>query len=134
MIFRASTPEDFLYMSEHCKYRRSEIKQLDAIDEICTLEDNGFPILVGGFRQINDATAWCWMDLAEGVNIRQAYRVIKEWIELYIESNDIKRLQAFVRVDFEQAIRTVKHLGFKKESIMKNFFRDCDAYLFVRIL
>ena len=83
---------------------------------------------------MNLTTAWCWVDMLSHEDIRTSYRLIKEWIDDFAAAHELKRLQAYVECDFEEAIRLVKHLGFEKESIMKNFMNDKDAYMFVRIL
>lgn len=136
MRLRKPTPEDLEYMSEHCLNRKRETKQLDAIDELVTLEHEGKPLLIGGFRMITTSTAWCWIDISDeiGGNLIQSYRVIKEWIELFIKERDLTRLQSFVRTDFDAAIRLVEHLGFKQESKMPNFYRDGDAFMYVRLI
>lgn len=135
MIFRESTKEDFEYMTEHSINKKVDRKQLSCVDYAYTLEHESKPLMVGGFRMIVPSTAWCWVDLGKdaGKNITVVYRVIKEWIDEFIKSKNIKRLQAFVRTDYPQAEKLVQHLGFHKESIMKNFFCNEDAYMYVRI-
>jgi len=134
MKLRLPVAEDFEYMTEHCINRSREFKQLDAIDELVTLEHDGIPLLVGGFRMINSSTAWCWIDMSDDVssNLIPVFRVIKGWIDMFIKERDLTRLQSFVRTDFDAAIRMVEHLGFKRESTMKDFFRDGDAFMYTR--
>ncbi len=134
MNFRETIPADFEFMSHHSINKGVDRKILDCIDYVFTLEDN-VPLAIGGFRMINTTTAWCWIDLSDeaGKHLVKVYRVIKEWIDEFAESHKIKRLQAFVRTDFEEAERLVKHLGFEKESIMENFFGSKDAYMYVRL-
>ena len=134
MNFRETIPADFEFMSHHSINKDVDRKILDCVDYVFTLEDD-VPLAIGGFRMINTTTAWCWIDLSDeaGKHLVKVYRVIKEWIDEFAESHKIKRLQAFVRTDFEEAERLVKHLGFKKESIMENFFGEENAYLYVRL-
>lgn len=136
MIFRKTMTQDLLYMTEHCANRKIERTQLDTIDYISTLEHEGIPLIVGGFRMITTTTAWCWIDLSDeaGKYIIQVYRVIREWINQFVKSHGIKRLQSFIRTNYPEAIRLVEHLGFEKESTMKHFFGDEDAYMYVRLI
>ncbi len=124
MIFREAINEDFDVMP------KSEL--VEYVNHVYTLEDNGKPIMVGGFRMINKTSAWCWVELGDtDGHITTMYRTIKEWIDAFIEIHEIERLQAFVRMN-DKAIRLVEHLGFQKESIMKNFFGDEDAFMYAR--
>ena len=132
MEFRETTEVDLAYMSES-KSRGIQTKSPDRTDYVYTLE-NGKPIMIGGFRLVNLTTAWCWVDVLSHEDIRVSYRLIKEWIDDFAQVHKLKRLQAYVECDFDEAIRMVKHLGFEKESIMKNFMGDKDAYMFARIL
>ena len=136
MIFRTAIPQDYEYMSVHCANRRTEIKQLDAIDYIYALEHKGKPLMVGGFRFVTPTTAWCWIDLSDELDghLIPTYRVIKEWINEFAKDHEIKRLQAFVRTDFPEAEKMMRHLGFGRESTMKNFFGDDDGYMYVRVI
>ena len=63
-----------------------------------------------------------------------SFRVIREGIDQFCKNQNIRRLQAYVECDFPQAIRMVQHLGFEKESIMKNFMGNNDAFMYVRTL
>ena len=115
MIFRESTKEDFDFVADH-SVSRGKVHP-DCIDYIYTLEHEGIPLGIGGFKLMNYDTAWCWVDLtdASGCHIRSVYRVVKEWIDEFMEEKHLTRLQATVECDFEEAIRMVQHLGFKKE-------------------
>ena len=134
MEFREVQQSDIDYMTHNSI--NGDLKQLRAIDYIYTLEHNGIPLLVGGFRLITDTTAWCWVDISHeaGNHTVTMYRTIKEWINNFVETHNIKRLQAFTRPDSEESIRMLKHLGFKPESAMVGFFEDGDALLFVRLI
>ena len=70
--------------------------------------------------------------LANG-HIVMCYRVIKEWTNVFVKEHKIRRLQAYIECDFPEAIRIVRHLGFKRESTMPNFVGDKPAYLYSRI-
>ena len=135
MIFRAAIDDDFTYLASHSINTKADRKQFETIDYNFTLEHEGNPLAMGGFRMIVPTTAWCWIDLTHdaGKNIRTVYRVTIEWMNQFAKDNNIKRLQAFIRMDSPEAIRLAQHLGFSMESIMKNFYGDDDAYLYTRI-
>ena len=137
MNFREAIQSDLDYLADHSVSRGIQSKQPSAIEYLYTLEHEGVPLGVGGFRLINLTTAWCWVNLSDKMkhgHVIPTYRVIKEWIEMFTKEHGIKRLQAYVEVDFPEAIRMVEHLGFEQESIMKNFVGDKDAAMFVRII
>jgi len=133
--FRQATQSDIEYMAENSINKAVDRKQLDVIDYVYTLEDK-IPLLVGGFRMITPTTAWCWIDVSKDGRKRivKSYRVIKEWIDKFAKNHEIKRLQAFIRTDYPEAIRLIEHLGFEKESTMKDFFGDSSAYMYVRLI
>ena len=136
MEFRETTKEDLEFAENHTISRGIQKHSPEQIDYCYTLEHEGKPLMIGGFSMINRTTAWCWVDITDesGKNIIRIYRIIKEWIDQFCKDHKLIRLQAYVECDFDEAIRMVKHLGFKKESIMANFMGDKDAYMFVRIL
>ncbi len=124
------------FIANHSVSRGIQKRCPEQIEYCYTLEHEGKVLGIGGFRLINITTAWAWLDMTDlaGEYIVVCYRVIKEWIDIFVEEHGIKRLQAYVECDFEEAIRMVKHLGFHKESVMENFTGDKDAFMFVRIL
>ena len=136
MKFRETTQEDIDYVSNHSISRGIFKHQPEQTDYIYTLEHDDKPLGVGGFRLINQSTAWCWVDLTHqsGNHIISVYRVIKEWIDIFSEEHKLRRLQCYVEQDFEDARRMVQHLGFHKESIMKNFMGSKDADMYVRLI
>jgi RimJ/RimL family protein N-acetyltransferase len=136
MIFREAQEDDLDYISYHSASRGIQSKCPEQIDYLYTLEHENEPLGVGGFRLINHTTAWCWVDLSEGAHkhIIATYRVIKEWIDTFAEAHKLRRLQAYVEEDFPEAIRMVEHLGFERESTMKNFIEDKSCYMYARIL
>lgn len=135
MEFRETTQEDLDFMANHSVSRGIAKYQPECIDYVYTLEHKGKPLGIGGFRLINRTTAWAWVDMTDlaGSHIVTFYRTMKEWIDKFVEEHQLKRLQAYIECDFPEAIRMVKHLGFKWESDMKNFMDDRDAYMYIRI-
>ena len=134
MRFRESKPEDFVYMAEHSMNKTVDRKDFETVDYTYTLEHDGNPLCLGGFRMIVPTTAWCWIDLTKEAteNMYTPYRVICEWMETFTKDMKIKRLQAFVR-DIPHHIRLVEHLGFHLEGKMKNFYGDEDGLLYRRL-
>ena len=136
MEFRETTQEDLDFVADNSISRGIQKKCPEQIDYMFTLEHEGKPLGVGGFRVINPTTAWCWTDWTHltGKHLVTSYRTVKEYIDIFAKEHKLKRLQAYVECDFTEAIRMVEHLGFTKESTMKNFIGDKDAFMFVRIL
>ncbi|MHC4891046.1 MAG: N-acetyltransferase [Planctomycetota bacterium] len=136
MEFRETIQEDLDFMADHSVSRGIAKYQPECIDYCYTLEHEGKPLGIGGFRLINKTTSWCWVDMSDsaGKHIPTCYRVIKEWIDKFVEEHQLKRLQAYVECDFPEAIRMVQHLGFEWESNMENFMGDKDAFMYRRLI
>lgn len=134
MNFRKMTQPDVDFVKEHSISRGIVGKQPESIDYGYTLEHEGKVLGIGGFRLINMTTAWAWTNWTHLAreHLVVAYRTVKEWLEIFAKEHNLKRLQAYVEVDFEEAIRMVTHLGFHKESTMLNFVGNQSAYLYVR--
>ncbi len=111
-------------------------KQPDTIDFSYCLEEDGKILGIGGIRLITPTVAWAWVNMAEyndsAYVIANRVLAMREWMEKLVQEHGIKRLQAYVDVNFSEAIRLVEHLGFQCESIMKKFIGDGDAWMFVK--
>ena len=59
MKFRESTDEDIDFMVNHSINQQVDRKEIGSIDYTYTLEHEGVPLVVGGFRMITTTTAWC---------------------------------------------------------------------------
>lgn len=136
MEFRETTLADYDYMAEHSESGGIQKHEPDQLVYMTTLDDDGVILGYGGFRLINQYTAWCWVDFtADGKKKAVTmYRAIKEWIDLFADKHGLKRLQAYVDPEYEAAIRLVEHLGFKKESTMENFLGDRHASMYKRCI
>lgn len=134
MKLRPMTESDVEFMANHSVSRGIFSKMPEEIDVSVTLEHDDKVLCVGGISMINCTTAWCWLDLSEesGKYIVIVYRLVKEWLDDVVEQKGIKRLQAYVEIGFEEAERTMHHLGFEWEFRMKNFVGDKPADLYVR--
>jgi RimJ/RimL family protein N-acetyltransferase len=134
MNFREATKEDFDFVADH-SVSRGKVHP-ESISFSYTLEHEGHPLCIGGFQLMNYDTAWCWIDITDiaGNHTVAMYRVIRDWIDSFVEEHRLSRIQATVECDFDAAISMVQHLGFKKESIMKRYVNNKDAFLYVRLV
>jgi len=135
MLFRETTQQDLGYMKDNSVSRGILNKQPERTDFCYSLEHEGILLGIGGIRLINLTTAWCWVDMTADAKKHTiiVYRVIKEWMDKLVEEKGLKRLQAYIALDFPEAIRMIQHLGFHKEGILKNFIGNKDASLYVNL-
>ena len=133
MNFREAIQDDFDFVADH-SVSRGKVHP-ERVDYVYTLEHDGQPLCIGGFKLMNYDTAWCWIDITDiaGSHTVAMYRVIRDWIDSFVEEHGLTRIQATVEIDFTEAIRMVKHLGFKKESIMESYVGGKDAFMYVRL-
>lgn len=126
MIVRETIQQDINYMADHSISRGVFKYQPKQTEFVYTLEHENKVLGVGGIRLINSTTGWCWIDISVEIknHLQIFYRVVKEWMLELVEEKGIKRLQAYIEPDFEEAIRMAQHLGFEKESILENFLPD----------
>ena len=134
MLFREATKEDLEYVARYSVSRGNK-EYPDTIDYIYTLENQGVVLGVGGFKLLNENTAWVWLDFTPEarVQIRIVYHVIVEWMQIFVKNHGLRLLMAAVRPLFTEAIMTIEHLGFHKEATMPNFFGDQSAHLYLRL-
>lgn len=114
--------------------RHSYKKPVTPVDYLYALDDDGDILMVGGFRVITDATAWCWVDIsAKGLHkIYSCYRVMAEWMDSFCQEHGVTRLEAVIKDGYDAGCRLVEHLGFTYESHKPKFFGDGDGLLYVR--
>lgn len=136
MIFRESIQSDLDYMADHSMSRGIQKQCPEQVDYVYTLENDGAPLGIGGFKVINPCTAWCWVDISDKghKNIKATFRALRDWIDIFAKEHKLVRLQAYVRPDFKEAIRMIEHLGFEQESIMKDFMPEGDAIMYIKLL
>ena len=136
MNFREAVQSDFDYLADHSISRGIQKRLPEQVDYVYVLEHEGAVLCLGGFQMANLTTAWCWIDISSevGDHIVMMYRVIRDWIEKFCKDHKIRRLQAYVECDFSEAITLVQHLGFHKESIMKKFMGDNDAFMYAKVI
>lgn len=158
MALRETTLADIEFVIEHSVSRgcfkdqppvTDFVYTLDYEDEVCwegqalTWENeviaSVFILGIGGLKLINKTTAWAWVDITDRAAkyMTAGYRVIKEFMDKLADSQGLRHLQAYIEVDFPEAIRMAEHLGFRRECRMRQFTGENgekDAYLYVRIL
>lgn len=134
MEFREATTEDLKVCSEHSLHELDTKSTVSKEDFAFVLDHGDHILCAGGFQMITDVCAWAWIMPTKYVGSHwvPTIRVIKEWMEIWCKEHEIVRLQAWVKVGFDEGIRTAEHLGFIKEYKMNNFIADgVDAWLYV---
>jgi len=134
MLFRTATAGDIAYCTAHSMSRAPK-EYPQSVDRVFALEHDGVVLGVGGVKLLNEYSAWCWINWSTAAreNVYTVYRVTKEWLDELVKQHRLVRLMAAVDPTFEEAVRTVEHLGFVKESVMFRFFGDRDAWMYVRL-
>ena len=83
MNFRQLQESDIAFMAEYSLYGKEHWKAMSGQTEYnhC-LEHEGRILCVGGFKMINNFTAYGWFDMSEFAkdHIITTYRAIKEWV------------------------------------------------------
>lgn len=96
------------------------LKVLEANDKARTILAGGRPIMIGGVAPYweNRAEVWAIVDRTAGQHLLAVHRRVAQ----FLDSLEIRRLEAAVEVDFAPGHRWVKMLGFKLEA------PRCEAY------
>ncbi len=134
MEFRAAEKADLEFVAEHSISRGCFGNHPECIDYVYTLVDGDKVLGVGGIKLMNKTNGWVWMDLTDEALKHKSlvFRIVREWIGSAMANMELTRVQAAVEVGFEEALRTVKHLGFHAESLMSKWKGDKDAIMYVR--
>lgn len=136
MQLREATPSDYAYLAANTASRGCFKNQPSRIEFSYALEHDGQVLGIGGIQLLNTTTAWCWMDwaqLGKEDHHRVLYRVAVEWLDIMMDQHRLRRVMASVDATFPEAIRTVEHMGFHREGVMRNFFGDTDGLLYARV-
>lgn len=135
MEFREATDKDIEFVCRNSASRSVIHEQPEVTDYRFCLEHEGHVLGAGGIRLITLTTAWAWVDITSyaAPYMKTGFRVISEWMAKLAEQHKIRRLQAYVDMEFPEAVTMVEHLGFTRESIMWDFLGDRPAALYVRI-
>ncbi|AUR93055.1 acyl-CoA N-acyltransferase [Vibrio phage 1.182.O._10N.286.46.E1] len=92
-------------------------------DNFSYIEDGMVKALVGMQLQWS-GRAIVWALLGDVKNWVSFHREVKNLMENYINKRGIIRLEMTTEIDFVQSERWAKMLGFKEESILKNYGPD----------
>ena len=128
---------DIEYAKEHGLEKAESWKEidLDRVKGYTSLID-GRIVAVGGVVVSSEGVGVTWAILTEDAlrNIVKVYRIVRDFLGLFIETYDLRIVQALARVDFPQGISMLEHLGFGKfvERVKGHQADGTDSYLFVR--
>lgn len=133
MEFREMRESDAEFVANHSTSRNSFKLLTEDTDFSYALEHEGNILCVGGIRLITPTVAWTWFEFTHfaGSHVTIVYRAIKDWRDNLCKLHGIQRLQAYVDIEFPEAIRMAQHLGFHRESLMENFIGDKPAAMYV---
>jgi len=87
----------------------------------------------GGIKLLWHGVGEAWVLFSpEVVNHKVGvYRVVTEYLEKIIKDNNLHRVQAHVRCDFDIAVRFAENMGFKIEGRLFGFNPDgTDSYIY----
>ena len=136
MKLRPMTDTDAIYADNHSVSRGISSKEPPVVNFCQTLEDEGKIMAVGGIRLVNLTTAWCWVNLTDsaGEKPQTVFRAMQKWLDGMARTHGLNRLQAYVEVNFPEAIKMIELLGFYRESLMKSFVGNHDAYMYAKVI
>ncbi len=111
------------------------IRRMEREDRAFSLIDNGHLVVSGGIFPIWNGTGEAWLIPSDDIPKYklQIIKTLKNHIKTITEEDELHRLQATVRDDFDVAKRFIEFLGFKREGLLKNFGPDrCDHIMYSR--
>jgi RimJ/RimL family protein N-acetyltransferase len=126
---------DIDYLRDHSVSRGIFGKLPERTEWSYALRHEGETICAGGVILLTHTTAWIWADLSDKAygHMISTYRLMRDWLDVLARNHGIKRMQAYTLVGFEEAERTIEHLGFTRESRMRNFVDDQPADMWVKL-
>ena len=141
MEFRKATQEDMAFVRQNpFEGAVKNYPYMEVPDDNCyTVIYESAIVAVGGLQIKWEGVGLLWLMLTAdskkyGIHGLLALKAIKEKMEFLIEKNNLWRVEAVIRVDFEQAIKMIQFFGFKKECRMKWYMPDkTDGYLYSKI-
>ena len=142
MDFRKATQEDLDYIRQN-PYEGAvkDYPYMEVPDKNCyTAIFEGNVVGIGGLNQWREGVGLFWLIITDmclkgGLHGIIALQAIRDKTNELIESNNLWRAEAHVRVDFPKAIKMIEFLGFQREGTMRKFFPDkVDGYLYSRII
>jgi hypothetical protein len=135
MQIRETIDEDFAFVTDG-SLTEGEKRYDERENYTYTMEHDGVIMCIGGFKMMNRSTAWCWLDIsceAEKHKLSMI-RTIKGWIDAFAYEHKLKRIQAYVDAGYYEGLKFIEHLGFERESLMKDAMPNGDAIMYRRLL
>jgi len=98
---------------------------------------NGHLVGCGGIIPIWDGVAECWLvgGWRLGTHKLSAVRALTATLARQVKEQQLRRLQAVVRADWDEAVRFVEFLRFEREGLLRGYGPDgSDHYVYARII
>ena len=98
---------------------------------------NGHLVGCGGIIPIWDGVAECWLvgGWRLGTHRLSAVRALTATLARQVKEQQLRRLQAVVRADWDEAVRFVEFLRFQREGLLRGYGPDgSDHYVYARII
>ena len=98
---------------------------------------NGHLVGWGGIIPIWDGVAECWLvgGWRLGTHRLSAVRALTATLARQVKEQQLRRLQAVVRADWDEAVRFVEFLRFQREGLLRGYGPDgSDHYVYARII
>ena len=105
---------------------RHWLDRMEKKDRAFTLIDNGHLVVAGGIFPIWNGMGEAWLIPSDNIP-KYKLKIIKtlrNHIDTITAEDDLHRLQATVRDDFDIAKRFIEFLGFEREGTLKNYGPD----------
>lgn len=114
-------------------FRNANMETLEKLPTSFTLKYKGEILFCGGIVPKWEGCGGLWSILAG--NQQTKFQIVHKRVKKFFDEVKIRRLEATVALDFPEAHRWVKLLGFECEApILKGFYRDGkDAALYARV-
>ena len=98
---------------------------------------NGHLVGCGGIIPIWDGVAECWLvgGWRLGTHRLSAVRALTATLARQVKEQQLRRLQAVVRADWDEAVRFVEFLRSQREGLLRGYGPDgSDHYVYARII
>ena len=98
---------------------------------------NGHLVGSGGIIPLWDGVAECWLigGWRLGSHKVSAVRALTATLARQVKEQQLRRLQAVVRADWDEAVRFVEFLRFEREGLLRGYGPDgSDHYIYARII
>lgn len=111
----------------------AELERLAARPHSYSYVEDGKVYACAGITEYWEGRGEAWIILSEGLGHR--FKAIHTLTKKFLDECPIKRIEGIINVDFKDAHRWIKHLGFEVESpCMKAYGRDgADCVLYAKV-